>query len=762
MAFWQTNTIQSNLVDYGTAPNDGTGDSIRDAFIKVDENFNSLSNFLAAAGTDGTVDFQQSTVSVHLRSTGTADIANLFVSNATGTTASFTGNVTAGNLHANAGIYNSGVTTLTGNTTTGNVTINGQLNLNTVTVVSNHIIPTANLSYDLGSSTRYFRNIYAQGLVQINTVTASSDAGLLLLHANLLPGDTKDVGIFGKFADGGANSFAFFGHQATTNNFVYKITTTDATLGNSVVYDGFYAGAQFGSQLLSNTTASTSTTTGALIVAGGAGIAGAIYTPTLNGNVVSTVANIGRMSLSGNVSGTFKVDGNIFANGGQVLTSTSVGLGTLFTTASSIGSGPWIYVNGTQANGTTGTGAVSIPNGGLYVGGNIIANTGFVGTFFGNVNSPLAIISTLQAADSTIANLTVSNSFNTPVLNATSLGVTNITATGAINFTGATLTGLTSMTITGNVTTGNISGAKGTFTNIAGTITTAAQPNITSVGTLTGLTVTNPIVGSVTGTSATITGIYSGTLTSGQVTTALTYTPYNATNPSAYVTAAATLTTAAQPNITSVGTLTGLTVTNPIVGSVTGPAGSATTAGTVTTAAQPAITSVGTLTGLTVSGTIAASANNTINIGAAGTVFATVYATTFSGVSTTAKYADLAENYQSDTVYEPGTVVVFGGAAEITTTAELADAGVAGIISTNPAYLMNSDCIDGLPVALRGRVPCKVYGPVNKGDSLVTADNKPGFAVSIGKLRNYGQAVFAKSIETNLAEGEKVITAVVI
>jgi len=722
MAFWQTNTIQSNLVDYGTAPNDGTGDSIRDAFIKVDENFNSLSNFLAASGTDGTVDFQQSTVSIHLKSTGTADIANLFVSNATGTTASFTSNVTVGNLIANTGIHNLGVTTLVGNTTTGNISITGQLNLNTVTIVSDNIIPSANLSYDLGSSTRYFRNIYAQGLVQINTVTASSDAGLLLLHANLLPGDTKDVGIFGKFADGGANSFAFFGHQAATNNFVYKITTTDATLGNSVVYDGFYAGAQFGSQYLSNVTASTSTTTGALVVAGGAGIAGAIYTPTLNGNVVSTVANIGRMSLSGNVSGTFKVDGNIFANGGQVLTSTSVGLGTLFTTSSSIGAGPWIYINGTPANGTTATAAVSIPNGGLYVGGNIIANTGFVGTFFGNVNSPLAIISTLQSADSTIANLTVSNSFNTPVLNATSLGVTNITATGAINFTGATLTGLTSMAITGNVTTGNVSGTKGTFTNVAGTVTTAAQPNITSIGTLTGLTVTNPIVGNITGTATTITGIYGGTLTSGQVTSALTFTPYNATNPSAYVTAAVTLTTAAQTNITSVGTLTGLTV----------------------------------------SGTIAANANNTINIGAVGTTFATVYATTFSGVATTAKYADLAENYQADAVYEPGTVVVFGGLAEITTTLDSADTSVAGIISTNPAYLMNSDCTDGLPVALRGRVPCKVYGPVTKGDSLVTADNRPGFAVSIGKLHNYGQAVFAKSIETDLADGEKVITVVVI
>ncbi len=65
-----------------------------------------------------------------------------------------------------------------------------------------------------------------------------------------------------------------------------------------------------------------------------------------------------------------------------------------------------------------------------------------------------------------------------------------------------------------------------------------------------------------------------------------------------------TLSTAAQPNITSVGTLTGLTVSSTIAGSVNGSAATATTAGTVTTAAQPNITSVGTLTGLTVSATI--------------------------------------------------------------------------------------------------------------------------------------------------------------
>lgn len=101
------------------------------------------------------------------------------------------------------------------------------------------------------------------------------------------------------------------------------------------------------------------------------------------------------------------------------------------------------------------------------------------------------------------------------------------------------------------------------------------------------------------------------------------------------------------------------------------------------------------------------------NIGAVGAVFNTVFAT-----ATTALYADMAENYSADSKYTPGTVVVFGGTAEITVSNISHDTRVAGIISTQPAYLMNAGNA-GLPVALTGRVPCQVKGPVTKGDRLV-------------------------------------------
>lgn len=85
-----------------------------------------------------------------------------------------------------------------------------------------------------------------------------------------------------------------------------------------------------------------------------------------------------------------------------------------------------------------------------------------------------------------------------------------------------------------------------------------------------------------------------------------------------------------------------------------------------------------------------------------------------------AQYADLAEIYTSDQAYAPGTVVVFGGEAEVTQSYDSHDTRIAGVVSTNPAYLMNSK-ENGVAVALQGRVPCRVLGPVSKGDRVVSS-----------------------------------------
>jgi hypothetical protein len=85
-----------------------------------------------------------------------------------------------------------------------------------------------------------------------------------------------------------------------------------------------------------------------------------------------------------------------------------------------------------------------------------------------------------------------------------------------------------------------------------------------------------------------------------------------------------------------------------------------------------------------------------------------------------AQYADLAENYTSDSDYAPGTVLVFGGEAEVTQSTASHDPRIAGVVSTNPAYLMNG-AESGIAVALQGRVPCRVLGPVSKGDRVVSS-----------------------------------------
>ena len=138
----------------------------------------------------------------------------------------------------------------------------------------------------------------------------------------------------------------------------------------------------------------------------------------------------------------------------------------------------------------------------------------------------------------------------------------------------------------------------------------------------------------------------------------------------------------------------------------------------------------------------------------------TVYATTFNGVATEALYADLAENYLGDSKYEPGTVLVFGGEQEVTITTIKGDRRVAGVVTTNPAHLMNSH-LKGeyvVGVALQGRVPCKVLGKVSKGDLLVTSGIS-GYAIVDNDPRV--GTVIGKAVADKLDDGKGVVEVVV-
>lgn len=224
---------------------------------------------------------------------------------------------------------------------------------------------------------------------------------------------------------------------------------------------------------------------------------------------------------------------------------------------------------------------------------------------------------------------------------------------------------------------------------------------------------------------------------------------------------------------------------------------SATTAGTVTTGAQPNITSLGTLTGITTAGSILPSTNGIANVGTSSYKFGGMYADAFYGdlvgnaqsasyasaaggsgqadslkvgssyysaaidpsastiaardssgnlqaalfigTATAAQYADLAEKYLTDTTYEPGTVVAIGGAAEATACQE-GDRAF-GVVSTDPAFMMNKDLENGTYIALKGRVPCFVVGEVNKGDRLVAGPNGSAVVAPAGSPDVFGIAM---------------------
>jgi hypothetical protein len=168
--------------------------------------------------------------------------------------------------------------------------------------------------------------------------------------------------------------------------------------------------------------------------------------------------------------------------------------------------------------------------------------------------------------------------------------------------------------------------------------------------------------------------------------------------------------------------------------------------GTLTTAAQPNVTSVSTsFTNLTFANAQAITGNNLSLTTGSNTNPGTITGnwTLTSGSRLQATYADLAEYYSADKNYEPGTVLEFGGTKEVTL-AEDGSTRIAGVVSTDPAYAMNAKCPGiAVAIALQGRVPCKVKGKIRKGDMLISGGNgfaRPSINPTIG-------TVLGKSLE---------------
>jgi hypothetical protein len=132
-----------------------------------------------------------------------------------------------------------------------------------------------------------------------------------------------------------------------------------------------------------------------------------------------------------------------------------------------------------------------------------------------------------------------------------------------------------------------------------------------------------------------------------------------------------------------------------------------------------------------------------------------VFARLFQGVATSANYADLAEKYLADQEYEVGTVVVIGGEKEVT--AAQPGLRAIGVVSGKPAFMMNSELEGGTYIALKGRVPVKVVGPIIKGQRLVAGANGTA-QTAMSNTSDY----FAIAIETNNEAGVKLVECLIL
>jgi hypothetical protein len=154
--------------------------------------------------------------------------------------------------------------------------------------------------------------------------------------------------------------------------------------------------------------------------------------------------------------------------------------------------------------------------------------------------------------------------------------------------------------------------------------------------------------------------------------------------------------------------------------------------------------------------------NNSRNLGSSLKNYASIYCTNLFGTATAAEYADLAERFEADSFYEPGTVVELGGEKEITAVADELSESVFGVISTRPGFLLNAKSGDDdthPAVALNGRVPVKVIGKVKRGDRLVSAGNGLARAAKTGEASSFN--VIGRSLDDKTTDSISTVNAVV-
>lgn len=619
-----------------------------------------------------------------------------------------------------------------GNITGGNLTTAGLANVATLEVNNGTVgLGSGNISWS-GNVSAYNGN-----LVMTSPNGTISSVGNI--SANFLFGNT--VSAVGNVRAGNVNSV---GIVSSAGNIIGNTLIRGAnivSLGSITATSNVVSGNVNASGLMSATANVLANNVVAANSVVGTNLVASALVSSANVSATNTISSAGGVLATGNISSAGNVIAAANVVAGNLVTSGSFGN----ITGANIISCATLSANASvEAGNVNTTGEVSAT--GNITGGNLNTTGSFGAASLattGNlsVSQNANIDGVLSVAGSATVDLTLTAG------NVETSGI--VSATGNVvggNVTAAGTLGGGAGSITGNVNAGNIivSGITSSTGNITGAANVSAGNFVT----------TGALFGNLQGTTISI----SGNITSGNVNTAgmsmsgnivgningtgiLTMSNVNATtavNSTGNVVATGNV--SAGNLVSSVAVLSSgimSAVGNITAGNIIGGAGIFTSSLSVTTGSG---TISGGLTLNSDAGTTAITngASNAVgNIGSSTTYFNTVFAK-----STSALYADLAEMYDSDAEYEPGTVVSFGGEKEITVSQIYADSRVAGVISTNPSFVMNmlNDRDTSLPVALVGRVPTSVTGSVQKGDTMISngdgtavACNQPVIGTVIGK-----------------------------
>lgn len=617
-----------------------------------------------------------------------------------------TANITGGNLLATglslsgniiSNIRGSLNAVIVGNVTGGNILTGGQVSA------------TANVTGG---------NLITGALAQAATLSVTGGATFSTTTAEIGIGNSMTSGVI---SIGGPSQTGVIAFGQSTASQTANIATGATGSGNTKTLNLGTNGAansqtniNIGTNLGNAVVQYTANTTVAIANTGGSAL-------SVAGNVAGgNLRTTGLVTATGNVTGGNVITGGDVSAAGLV-SATGNATAANFNTAGLVSAGGTVTAVGNIVGANFNTGGLVSATGNITSAGNVAAGNVITRQLTSNVSTgtaPLVVSSTTVVTN---LNADLLDGFNTNTANSAS---TVVVREAAGNVVGNVYTGL-GVSVTGNITGGNVLGGA----NVNATTHTGATVSVTG----------NIDAGNLrTGGLVSATGnVIGGNIIQGGVRV-IRWTTQASTPPTTPVAGDYWYNSATDKLYQYWNDGTNqqwVDQSDPTTLSTLSVSGNATVSGTLTATNLTVSSGIWNVAGITNSG-----ANGAGNIGNSTVTFNTVFAK-----ATTAQYADLAENYLADAVYQPGTVVVFGGKEEITVSAVSHDTRVAGVVSTQPAYLMNSHQHNGTAVALLGRVPCRVRGPVNKGDRLVNVES--GIAGRYDETLAQAGCVIGKSLQ---------------